>query len=202
MPGKLSGWTAPKDIILKVCEMLTVKGGTNKIIEYFGPGCESISATGKATITNMGAELGATTSLFAYDKRMYDYLKATERGAIAELAEQYKNFLSDDPEIEKSPEKYFDEVHEIDLNTLEPYVVGPHSPDVARPISKMKEDADKNEYPKNIRYALIGSCTNSSYEDIERAADVARQAIAQGAKTKIPLMVTPGSEQVFETVKR
>ncbi|MDP2600212.1 MAG: aconitate hydratase [Deltaproteobacteria bacterium] len=202
LTGHLNGWTAPKDIILKVCELLTVKGGTNKIIEYFGPGTASISATGKATITNMGAELGATTSVFAYDERMFDYLKATERGALADLAEQHKNLLGDDPEIEKSPEKYFDEVYEIDLNTLEPYVVGPHSPDVARPISKMKEDADKNKYPKNIRYALIGSCTNSSYEDIERAADVARQAIAAGAKAIIPLMVTPGSEQVFETIKR
>ncbi len=202
LTGKLNGWTAPKDIILKVCELLTVKGGTNKIIEYFGPGCESISATGKATITNMGAELGATTSVFPFDTRMADYLKATERGAIAELADQFKNLLTDDPEIAKDPKKYFDELIEIDLDTLDPYVVGPHSPDVARPISKMKEDATKNNYPKNIRYALIGSCTNSSYEDIERAADVARQASAHGAKTKIPLMVTPGSEQVFETVRR
>ncbi len=202
LTGKLNGWTAPKDVILKVCEMLTVKGGTNKIIEYFGPGCASISATGKATITNMGAELGATTSVFPYDERSRDYLKATERGELAALADKHKECLSDDPEIAEDPKKYFDEVIEIDLDKLEPYVVGPHSPDVARPISKLGEDAKKNKYPLNIRYALIGSCTNSSYEDIERAAAVARQAAEHGAKTKIPLMITPGSEQVFETVKR
>ncbi len=202
LTGKLNGWTAPKDIILKVCELLTVKGGTNKIIEYFGPGCESISCTGKATITNMGAELGATTSIFPYDSRMCDYLKATQRGAIADLSDQHKHLLTDDPEIAKDPKKYFDEVFEVNLDTLEPYVVGPHSPDVARPISKLAEDTKKNNYPNDIRYALIGSCTNSSYEDVGRAASVARQAIEHGAKTKIHLMVTPGSEQVFETIKR
>lgn len=202
LTGKLNGWTAPKDVILKVCEMLTVKGGTNKIIEYFGPGCASISATGKATITNMGAELGATTSVFPYDGRSGDYLRATERGEIAALADKNRALLTADPEVEKDPKKYFDEVFEINLDKLDPYVVGPHSPDVARPVSKLGEDARKNNYPAEIRYALIGSCTNSSYEDIERAADVARQALKQGAKTKIPLMVTPGSEQVFETVKR
>lgn len=202
LTGKLNGWTAPKDVILKVCELLTVKGGTNKIIEYFGPGCASISATGRATITNMGAELGATTSIFPYDKRAGDYLRATERGDLAALADKHPELLTADSEVEKNPEKYFDEVFEINLDTLDPYVVGPHSPDVARPVSKLGEDARKNNYPLNLRYALIGSCTNSSYEDIERAADVARQALAHGAKTKIPLMVTPGSEQVFETVKR
>ena len=202
LTGKLNGWTAPKDIILKVCELLTVKGGTNKIIEYFGPGCESISCTGKATITNMGAELGATTSVFPYDSRMRDYLKATERASIADLADQYKTTLTADAEVEANPKKYFDEVHEINLDTLEPHVVGPHSPDVARSISALKEDAIKNDYPVQLKYCLIGSCTNSSYEDIERAADVAKQAIAHGAKVKTHLMVTPGSEQVFETIKR
>ncbi|MDO8494502.1 MAG: aconitate hydratase [Deltaproteobacteria bacterium] len=202
LTGKLNGWTAPKDIILKVCELLTVKGGTNKIVEYFGDGCASISATGKATITNMGAELGATTSVFPYDERSAAYLRATAREAIADLADQYKNLLTADPEVLQNPQKYFDEVIEINLDTLDPYVVGPHSPDVARPISKLKEDAEKNNYPKHVRYALIGSCTNSSYEDIERSADIARQAAKHGAKTKIPLMITPGSEQVFETVKR
>lgn len=202
LTGKLNGWTAPKDIILKVCELLTVKGGTNKIIEYFGPGCESISCTGKATITNMGAELGATTSVFPYDTRMRDYLKATERGPIADLADQYKQLLTADTEVAKDPKIYFDEVHEIDLDKLEPHVVGPHSPDVARSISALKEDAAKNGYPLHLKYCLIGSCTNSSYEDIERAADVAKQALAQGAKVKTHLMVTPGSEQVFETIRR
>ncbi|MDO8526635.1 MAG: aconitate hydratase [Deltaproteobacteria bacterium] len=202
LTGKLNGWTAPKDVILKVCEILTVKGGTNKIIEYFGDGCESISATGKGTITNMGAELGATTSIFPYDSRARDYLNATARGDLAALADQNMDLLTADAEALASPEKHFDEVFEIDLSTLEPHVVGPHSPDVSRSISKMKEDAEKNKYPKEIRYALIGSCTNSSYEDIERAADVARQAAEHGAKTKIPLMVTPGSEQVFETIRR
>ncbi|MBI4125725.1 MAG: aconitate hydratase [Deltaproteobacteria bacterium] len=202
LTGKLNGWSAPKDVILKVCEKLTVKGGTNKIIEYFGPGCASISATGKGTITNMGAELGATTSIFPYDNRVGDYLNATERREIANWAEQHREFLEDDPEIAKNPEKYFDEVIEINLDKLEPHVVGPHSPDVSRPISKLGEDAKKNNYPVEIRYALIGSCTNSSYEDIERAADVARQAARHGAKTKIPLMITPGSEQVFETTRR
>src|SRR3989338_5697444 len=202
LTGSLKGWTAPKDVILKVCELLTVKGGTNKVVEYIGPGCQSISCTGKGTITNMGAELGATTSIFPYDSRMGDYLKATQREEIAELANQYKNILTADPEVEKNLKKYFDEVIEIDLSKLEPHVVGPHTPDLARPISKLKSDAEKNNYPKKIRYCLIGSCTNSSYEDIERAAKVARIAAKHGAKVKSPLMVTPGSEQVFETIKR
>lgn len=202
LTGSLNGWTAPKDVILKVCELLTVKGGTNKIIEYFGPGTETISPTGRGTITNMGAELGATTSVFPFDARTAAYLKATARGEIADLASARAELVVADPEVLKSPEKYFDEVFEINLDTLEPYIVGPHSPDVARPVSRLKEDAEKNDYPRNARYVLIGSCTNSSYEDIERAADVARQARANGAKVKIPLMVTPGSEQVFETVKR
>ena len=202
LTGKMNGWTAPKDVILKVCDLLTVKGGTNKIIEYFGPGCASISCTGKGTITNMGAELGATTSIFPYDSRMSDYLKATKRGDIVALADKNANLLMADQEVHQHPKQYFDEVFEIDLSKLEPHVVGPHTPDLARPVSKLKRDSEKNNYPKKIRYALIGSCTNSSYEDIERAADVARQAASHGAKVKSPLMVTPGSEQVFETIKR
>ncbi|MBI1910002.1 MAG: aconitate hydratase [Deltaproteobacteria bacterium] len=202
LTGELNGWTSPKDVILKVCEKLTVKGGTNKIIEYIGLGCESISCTGKGTITNMGAELGATTSLFPFDKRMADYLRATERKEIAGLAEKRKTLLRADPEVEKDPGKYFDELIEIDLNRLEPHVVGPHTPDLARPISALREEAKVQGYPLALRYCLIGSCTNSSYEDIERSADIARQAAAHGAKVKTPLLVTPGSEQVFETIKR
>lgn len=202
LTGKLSGWTAPKDIILRVCGILTVKGGTNRIIEYFGDGTASISATGKGTITNMGAELGATTSIFPYDNRIKAYLKATAREEIADIADKYKHLLCADEEVLADPQNHYDQVIEIDLDTLEPHIVGPHTPDLARPISKLEEDAKKNDYPMEVRYALIGSCTNSSYEDIERAADVARQALAHGAKTKIPLMVTPGSEQVYETVKR
>ena len=202
LTGELNGWTAPKDIILKVCELLTVKGGTNKIIEYFGPGCEAISCTGKATITNMGAELGATTSIFPYDARMGDYLRATQRADVATLADQHHALLCADPEVLKEPKKYFEETFTIDLSTLEPHIVGPHTPDLARSIAKLKSDAEKNNYPDKLKYCLIGSCTNSSYEDIERAADIARQASAHGAKVKSPLMVTPGSEQVFETIKR
>lgn len=202
LTGKLNGWTAPKDVILKVCALLTVRGGTNKIVEYFGDGVESISATGKGTITNMGAELGATTSIFPYDDRIAAYLRATARADLAALADQYKTLLVADEEVAADPRKYYDEVLEINLDTLEPHVVGPHTPDLARPISQLGEDARRNHYPMEIRYALIGSCTNSSYEDIERSADIARQALKHGAKTKIPLMVTPGSEQVYETVKR
>ncbi|MDO8461495.1 MAG: aconitate hydratase [Deltaproteobacteria bacterium] len=202
LKGELNGWTAPKDVILKVCELLTVKGGTNKIIEYIGPGCESISCTGKGTITNMGAELGATTSIFPFDRRMSDYLEATDRKEIAALAKKYSSLLRADPEVEKEPKKFFDEVIEIDLNSLEPHVVGPHTPDLARPISRLEQDAEREGYPLTLHYCLIGSCTNSSYEDIERAADIARQAAAHGAKVKSPLLVTPGSEQVYETIKR
>src|SRR5262249_6904470 len=161
---------------LKVCEILTVQGGTNRVIEYFGPGALSISATGKATITNMGAELGATTSIFPYDERMAIYLKATGREELADLANRHAEHLRADPEVERDPSRYFDEVVEIDLSTLEPHVVGPHTPDLARPVSRMASDAREHDYPLPLSSALIGSCTNSSYEDLERAADVARQA--------------------------
>lgn len=200
--GELNGWTAPKDVILKVCEILTTQGGTNRIIEYFGPGARALSATGKGTITNMGAELGATTSLFPYDAAIRDYLKGTSRQAIANLADSFQENLCADPEVEKNPEKYFTRVIEIDLSRLEPQVVGPHSPDLSRPVSRLKEDVKKKNYPDRIQYALIGSCTNSSYEDIERAADVARQAKELGLKAAIPLLITPGSEQIRATIER
>lgn len=202
LTGKMSGWTAPKDVILRVCGELTTKGGTNCIIEYFGPGTKSISCTGKATITNMGAELGATTSIFPFDPRMTTYLKSTERADLAQLADANLDLVTADPEVEQNPEKFFDRIVEIDLDTLEPYMVGPHTPDLARPISKLKEDVEKNGYNDKIAAALIGSCTNSSYEDIERAADVARQASAAGLKMKTQFMVSPGSELVFETIRR
>jgi len=202
LTGKMNGWTSPKDVILKVCEILTTKGGTNHIVEYFGPGCASISCTGKATITNMGAEHGATTSIFPYDERMYKYLKATGRTELAELAEKNKELLAADAEVEKDPAKFYDRVIEIDLSTLQPHVVGPHTPDLARPVSKMGDDAKKNSYPLNLTSALIGSCTNSSYEDMGRAADISKQAQKVGLKAKIPLMVSPGSNQIFETIKR
>ncbi len=202
LTGKLSGWTAPKDVILKVCEILTVQGGTNRVIEYFGPGARTISCTGKGTITNMGAELGATTSVFPYDERMATYLKATGREELADLANRHAEMLRADPEVESDPARFFDEVVEIDLSTLEPHVVGPHTPDLARPVSRMARDARENGYPLQLTSALIGSCTNSSYEDLERAADVARQAIAQGARAKTKLWVTPGSEQIHQTIRR
>jgi aconitate hydratase len=202
LTGTLSGWTSPKDVILKVCELLTVKGGTNRVIEYFGPGTASISCTGKGTITNMGAELGATTSIFPYDERMALYLEATGREEIADLANQHKALLQADPEVAADPERFYDEVVEIDLSTLEPHIVGPHTPDLARPVSRMAQDAKDKGYPLTLTSALIGSCTNSSYEDLERAADVARQASAHGAKAKATLWVTPGSEQIHQTIKR
>jgi len=200
LTGEPNGWTSPKDVILKVCEILTTKGGTNRVIEYFGPGARALSATGKGTITNMGAELGATTSIFPYDRAIQEYLKATGRGKLAALADSNVDLLTADPEVERDPKKFFDRVIEIDLTKLEPHVVGPHSPDVSRPISKLKEDVERHGYPNKIKYALIGSCTNSSYEDISRAADVARQA--KGGKVAIPLLITPGSEQVRATIER
>jgi aconitate hydratase len=202
LTGELNGWTAPKDIILYVASKLTVSGGTNSIIEYFGPGAKSISCTGKATITNMGAEIGATCSVFPYDERMEVYLRTTNRGMLADLANKYKDLLTEDAEVEQNPEKYFDKVIRIDLSTLEPHIVGPHTPDLARPISQMSEDVKKNNYLDNISVALIGSCTNSSYEDMSRAASIADQAKARGVKTKIPLLVTPGSEQIRATIER
>lgn len=202
LKGKLNGWTASKDVILKVLEVLTVKGGTGHIVEYFGEGAKNISATGKGTICNMGAEHGATTSVFPYDEKMAAYLRASGRAEWAAAADAVQSFLAADAEVIKNPEKYYDRVIEIDLDRLEPYVVGPHSPDKARPISKFAEEIRREGYPDDLRYGLIGSCTNSSYEDMERAASLVRAALKHKLKMKTPLMVTPGSEQVFNTIKR
>ena len=202
LTGKPNGWTAPKDVILKLCGILTVKGGTNAIVEYFGEGAEAMSATGKATITNMGAELGATTSIFPYDESMGRYLRATRRGELADLADANRELLTADAEVLANPEEYYDRLVEIDLSTLEPHLVGPHTPDLARPVGQMAADTEEHGYPENLTAALIGSCTNSSYEDIGRAADVARQAQAKGLKMKTTLWITPGSDQVYETIKR
>ncbi len=202
LTGKLSGWAAPKDVILKVAGMLTVAGGTGKIVEYFGEGTESISCTGKATITNMGAELGATTSLFPFDKKMATYMRATDRGDLADQAESIAEHLRADDEVLKDPSKYYDEVIEINLSELTPQWVGPHTPDLLRTAKEMKDVVQKEGYPDDITFALIGSCTNSSYEDISRAAHVAKQALDRGLKVKIPLMVTPGSDQVYQTIQR
>ena len=209
LTGKLNGWTSPKDIILYVASKLTVYGGTNAIIEYFGSGARTISCTGKATITNMGAEIGATCSIFSYDEKMETYLRATRREGIADLANKHRDFFTLDREIEeeitKDREKaldYFDQLIEIDLSNLEPYIVGPHTPDLARPISKMASDVKKNSYLDMISVALIGSCTNSSYEDMSRASDIAVQAKLKGVKVKVPLQVTPGSEMIRGTIDR
>ncbi|MCP4571650.1 MAG: aconitate hydratase [bacterium] len=202
LTGAPSGWTAPKDVILKLLGILTVKGGTNAIIEYFGPGTAALSCTGKATITNMGAELGATTSIFPWDDRMGAYLNATQRADLAELAAANNDLLTADPEVAANPEEYYDQVIEIDLSTLEPHLVGPHSPDIAHPVGRMAADTDAEGYPEALTAALIGSCTNSSYEDICRATDVAEQAVAKGLKMKAPLWVSPGSDQIYETIKR
>jgi aconitate hydratase len=202
LTGELQGWTAPKDVILKLAGILTVKGGTGKIVEYFGPGTRSISCTGKATITNMGAEIGATTSIFPYDDRMAVYLRATGRAELVELAESVRDHLRADPEVEAQPEDYFDQVIEIDLSALEPHIVGPFTPDLARPISQMARDVQENDYEDRVSVALIGSCTNSSYEDLERAAHVARQALAQGLRARSEFMITPGSEQIRATIER
>jgi aconitate hydratase len=204
LTGKLSGWTAPKDVILYVAGQLTVSGGTNAIVEYIGPGARSISATGKATITNMGAELGATTSMFPFDERMSAYLRATGRGELVPLAERWKRLLEPDQEAEAEPEMYYDRVVRLDLSALEPHVVGPHSPDRARPISQLAAEVRNpgNGFPDEISTALIGSCTNSSYEDMSRAADVAEQAKAHGINTAVPFFATPGSEQVRATIER
>lgn len=202
LTGKLSGWTSPKDVILKVADMLTVKGGTGHIVEYFGDGTESISCTGKATICNMGAEIGATTSIFAYDKKMGDYLRITNRADVAQLAEKYADLLKADSEVYANPEKYFDKVFEINLSELEPHLNGPFTPDKGWPISKMKEAVKSEGYPDNISVALIGSCTNSSYEDIDRTANIAKQAMVKGLKAKSQFIITPGSEQVRATIER
>ncbi|MEN8006288.1 MAG: aconitate hydratase [Candidatus Krumholzibacteriota bacterium] len=200
--GAPNGWTAPKDVILKLLGILTVKGGTNAIVEYFGPGAEALSCTGKGTITNMGAELGATTSIFPYDQRMAAYLKATARADLAELADANQDLLCADPEVADNPADFYDQIIEIDLSFLEPHLVGPHSPDIAHPVGQMAADTEREGYPENLTAALIGSCTNSSYEDICRAADVARQAKAKGLKMKTSLWVSPGSDQIYETIKR
>ena len=202
LSGEMSGWTSPKDVILKVAGILTVKGGTGAIVEYFGEGARKMSCTGKGTIGNMGAEIGATTSTFGYDESMARYLRATGRAEIAELADKVKEHLTADPECYEHPEKYFDQVIEIDLSTLEPLLNGPFTPDLATPVSEMKATAAKNDWPTELEYCLIGSCTNSSYEDISRAASIARQAIEKGIKPKSQLTVTPGSEQVRFTIER
>ncbi len=202
LTGTLSGWSAPKDIILKVAEILTVKGGTGAIVEYFGPGAESISATGKGTICNMGAEIGATTSLFAYDPSMARYLKATEREELADLANSHAAFLRPDDEVMANPHDYYDQVIEIDLDTLSPHLVGPHTPDLAREVSDIGPEAEANGWPLELSAALVGSCTNSSYEDISRAASIARFATDHGIASKVELLVTPGSEQVRATIER
>ena len=202
LTGKLSGWTTPKDVILKVAGILTVKGGTGCIVEYFGEGAESMSCTGKGTICNMGAEIGATTSTFGYDDSMARYLEATGRKDVAELANGIREHLTGDAEVYANPEQYFDQVIEINLSELEPHVNGPFSPDLATPISEMKAAAEANGWPTSIEYGLIGSCTNSSYEDISRAASIAQQAVSQGIEAKATLTVTPGSEQVRYTIER
>ena len=202
LTGKLSGWTAPKDIILKVAGILTVKGGTGCIVEYFGEGAKSLSCTGKGTICNMGAEIGATTSTFGYDFSMERYLRATNRHDVADAANEVKSLLTADEEVYQEPEKYFDQVIEIDLNTLEPHLNGPFTPDKATPISQMREEAKKNGWPTKIEVGLIGSCTNSSYEDISRAASVAEDAVRKGLKAKAEFSITPGSEQVRYTIER
>lgn len=202
LTGQMSGWTSPKDVILKLCSILTVRGGTNSIVEFFGPGCATISATGKATICNMGAEHGATTSIFPYDQRMGLYLRGTGRADLAVLADGHTDLLTADPEIEADPERYFDRVIEIDLTTLEPYVVGPHTPDLARSLSEIKAAVTTEDYPDRLSAALVGSCTNSSYEDISRAALVAQQALDHGLKMQTNFMITPGSEQVRATLER
>jgi len=202
LTGKLNGWTSAKDVILKVAGILTVKGGTDKIIEYFGEGAISLSATGKGTICNMGAEVGATTSTFGYDDSMSRYLKATGRAEVAALADGIKEHLTGDPEVYADPAKYFDEVIEINLSELEPHVNGPFTPDLATPISKLKEEAIKNGWPLKIEAGLIGSCTNSSYEDIARAVSLAKQVSAKGLKAKAEFMINPGSEQIRYTIER
>ncbi len=202
LTGSLGGWTSPKDVILRLCGILTTKGGTDAIIEFFGPGTRSISCTGKGTITNMGAEVGATTSVFPFDERMATYLKATDRAGLATLAQQRAKELVADPEVEQDPKTFFDQVIEIDLSSLEPYIVGPRRPDAARPISQLAKDVDAGGFPSRIKAALIGSCTNSSYEDIGRAASVAQQAQEAGLTSKVYFLITPGSDQISKTIQR
>jgi len=202
LTGKLSGWTSAKDVILKVAGILTVKGGTDKIVEYFGEGAESMSCTGKGTICNMGAEIGATTSIFNYDRKMADYLRGTGRADVADLADGIAAHLRGDTEVYQQPEKYFDEVIEINLSELEPHINGPFTPDLAWPLSKFAAAVKENGWPAKLEVGLIGSCTNSSYEDITRAASLAKQAAEKGIKAKSEFTITPGSEQVRYTVER
>lgn len=202
LTGKMSGWTSAKDVILKLAGILTVKGGTGAIVEYFGEGTHSISCTGKGTICNMGAEIGATTSIFPFDEKMSSYLRITRRADVAALAEGLADILCADKEVFKNPDKYFDDVIEINLSELEPHLNGPFTPDKAWPISKMKEAVKKEGYPDNISVALIGSCTNSSYEDIDRSASIAKLALSKGLKAKSQFTITPGSEQVRATIER
>lgn len=202
LTGKMNGWTAPKDVILKVAGILTVKGGTGAILEYFGPGAQSMSATGKGTICNMGAEIGATTSTFGYDESMERYLRATDRTEVADLANGIKDHLTGDAEVYANPEQYFDQLIEIDLSTLEPHVNGPFTPDRATPVSQMRAEAEANGWPTKVEWGLIGSCTNSSYEDLTRAASIAQQALDKKLKTKSEFGINPGSEQVRYTAER
>ncbi len=202
LTGELSGWSAPKDIILKVAEILTVKGGTGSIVEYFGPGADSLSATGRGTICNMGAEIGATTSLFGYDEAIARYLKSTGREDAADAADAVAHHLRADDEVLADPAAFYDQVIEIDLSTLSPHINGPHTPDLAREVPALGAEAEANGWPLEISAALIGSCTNSSYEDITRAASIARQAAAEGLTVKTDLLITPGSEQVRATIER
>jgi len=202
LTGKLSGWTSPKDVILNLAGILTVKGGTGHIVEYFGPGAESISCTGKGTICNMGAEIGATTSVFPFDSKMAAYLRATDRSDLAELCEKHANELTADKEVFDNPDKYYDQVIEIDLNTLEPHINGPFTPDRAWPVSQMKKAVAENDFPEELKVGLIGSCTNSSYEDIDRSANIARSAVKMGIKCKSEFTITPGSEQIRATIER
>jgi aconitate hydratase len=202
LTGELQGWAAPKDIILKLLGILTCSGGTNRVFEYFGPGAETISCTGKATICNMGAELGATTSIFPYDRKMRDYLEACGRPEAAGLAEKYTHLLRADAEVLANPEAFYSKIIKIDLSVLEPHIGGPHSPDRAATVTTMAEHIRQGDYPANITYALVGSCTNSSYEDMGRIAAMAEELIAKGLRLRIPLLITPGSEQVHATIKR
>jgi len=202
LTGTLSGWTAPKDVILKVAEILTVKGGTGAIVEYFGPGATGMSCTGKGTICNMGAEIGATTSTFGYDESMERYLRATERADVADAANEVKEHLTGDPEVYANPELYFDQIIDIDLSTLMPHLNGPFTPDLATEVGTMTEKAQANDWPLQVEWGLIGSCTNSSYEDLSRASSVAQQALDKGLKTKAEFGINPGSEQVRYTAER
>ncbi|MEP7318985.1 MAG: aconitate hydratase, partial [Panacibacter sp.] len=202
LTGKMSGWTSAKDIILWVAGQLTVKGGTGAIVEYFGEGADNLSATGKGTICNMGAEIGATCSLFAYDDKMGAYLSSTDRADVAAMANDVKEHLRPDEDVYINPSKYYDEVLELDLSTLEPYVNGPFTPDLATPVSKIKEAVEKNGWPSKLEVALIGSCTNSSYEDISRSASIVKDAVSKGLKATSEFTITPGSEMVRFTIER